>query len=94
MPMGPGPLGFAYFVAVKLTGYTVAAVVLKKAYHVSNHGSLKVGAIRTIIGLGAGLAYGGAGCFSFPNPRQLVQMRLPTSTWPVCYLFESPSGCS
>jgi hypothetical protein len=59
MPGGPSPLGFAYFVGVKLVGYTVAAVVLKRSYANSTAGTLKVGAIRTAIGVGAGLAYGG-----------------------------------
>jgi hypothetical protein len=33
--MGPGPLGFGYFVGVKLAGYTVAGSRLKKVYGTS-----------------------------------------------------------
>jgi hypothetical protein len=38
MPMGPGPLGFVYFVGVKLAGYTVAGSLLKKAYGTGTRG--------------------------------------------------------
>ncbi len=58
MPMGPAPLGFAYFVGIKFIGYSGAAVLLKKVYVASSHNPMKVGAIRTAIGIGAGLAYG------------------------------------
>ena len=30
MPVGPEPIGFAYFAAVKAAGYTAASVILKK----------------------------------------------------------------
>ncbi len=59
MPMGPAPLGFAYFVGVKLVGYTAAAFVLRRIYPDSKVAVAKVGAARTAIGIGAGLAYGG-----------------------------------
>ena len=59
MPMGPGPLGFVYFVGVKLAGYTAAGSLLKRVYGTGNPGLLKVGVTRTVIGLVAGLAYGG-----------------------------------
>jgi len=58
MPAGPSILGFVYFVGVKFAGYTAAAYVLKKAYTESPAGVAKVGAARTGIGIGAGLAYG------------------------------------
>ena len=57
--MGPGPLGFVYFVGVKLAGYTVAASLLKKVYGSGIPGLLNVAVTGTVIGLGAGLAYGG-----------------------------------
>ena len=58
MPMGPAPLGFAYFVGIEFIGYSCAAVLLKKVYVASSYNPMKVGAIRTAIGIGAGLAYG------------------------------------
>jgi len=58
MPMGPAPLGFAYFVGVKFVGYTAAAYLLKKVYPEFKAGIAKVGTARTAIGLVAGLAYG------------------------------------
>jgi hypothetical protein len=58
MPMGPGPLGFVYFMGIKFAGYAGAAAVLRKVYPASADGPLKVGGIRTLIGMGAGLAYG------------------------------------
>jgi hypothetical protein len=59
MPMGPAPLGFAYFVGVKFAGYTAAALAIRKFYPEFKGGIAKVGATRTAIGIGAGLAYGG-----------------------------------
>jgi hypothetical protein len=59
MPMGPGPLGFVYFVGVKLAGYTVAGSLLKKVHGSGTPGLLNVGVTGTVISLGAGLAYGG-----------------------------------
>ena len=58
MPMGPAPLGFAYFVGVKFAGYTAAAWGLRKLYPDYKGGIVKVGAARTGIGMAAGLAYG------------------------------------
>ena len=58
MPMGPEPLGFAYFVGVKLGGYTAAAYALRKVYPNTQAGAVKAGVARTAIGIGAGLAYG------------------------------------
>ncbi len=59
MPAGPSLLGFAYFVGVKFTGYTAAAYVLRRAYPESKSDFAKVGAVRTAIGIVAGLTYGG-----------------------------------
>jgi len=58
MPMGPAPLGFAYFVGIKFAGYTAAAYVLRKAFPEKHPGIAKVGAARTGIGLLAGVGYG------------------------------------
>jgi hypothetical protein len=58
MPMGPAPLGFTYFVGVKFVGYIAAAFVLRNAYPGFNGSVTKVGAARTAIGVGVGLAYG------------------------------------
>ncbi len=57
--MGPGPLGFVYFVGVKLAGYTVAGSLLKKVYGSGTPGLLNVGVTGMVTGLGAGLAYAG-----------------------------------
>ncbi len=53
--MGPGPLGFVYFVGVKLAGYTVAGSLLKKVYGSGIPGLLNVGVTGMVIGLFAGL---------------------------------------
>ena len=60
MPFGPAPLGFVYFAGVKFAGYTGAAAVLKRTvYPRAAAGVAKIGVVRTAIGLGAGLVYGG-----------------------------------
>jgi hypothetical protein len=59
MPAGPSALGFAYFVGVKFAGYTAAAYALRRAYPESKSGLVKVGVVRTAIGIAAGVAYGG-----------------------------------
>jgi hypothetical protein len=59
MPMGPAPLGFAYFAGVKFAGYSAAALVLGRAYKTPAN-ALKVGLARTGIGLVAGTLFGGA----------------------------------
>ncbi len=58
MAGAPTEVGFAVFAGVKLAGYIGAARALKWAYPASRHGTLKVGAARTAIGVVAGLAYG------------------------------------
>ena len=58
MPMGPAPLGFAYFVGVKFAGYTAAALVIRKFYPPIKSGAVRVGMARTAIGIGAGFLYG------------------------------------
>ena len=54
MPAGPAPLGLMYFAAVKLAGYTAAAVLLRRRYPESTAAPWMVGGVRTLIGLGAG----------------------------------------
>ncbi len=58
MPMGPAPLGFAAFVAVKFVGYTAAAKLLQRAYEAPQVSFLKVGSARTSLGIVAGIVYG------------------------------------
>lgn len=67
MPMGPGPIGFATFVAVKWAGYTGAAYALRLAYAVPSASVLKVGSTRTAVRIGAGLAYGALWLFGLPK---------------------------
>jgi hypothetical protein len=64
--MGPTPLAFVYFVGVKALGYTAAAPVIKRLYDpekASAPSVLRVGLTRTAIGVGFGVAYGGAWFF-------------------------------
>jgi len=63
MPGGPGPTGFAAFLAVKYVGYSLAGRVLNYAYNLPVHSAWKVGGVRTAIGLGAGAAVGAAALF-------------------------------
>ena len=77
MPMGPAPLGFAYFVGTKFAGYAVAAFAIRKLYPQFSGGIGKVGATRTAIGLGAGLIYGGiwwagASLFHSADPSMIL----------------------
>jgi hypothetical protein len=58
MPMGPAPLGFAYFVGVKFAGYTAAAAIIRKFYPDFHGRTVSVGLARTGIGLAAGALYG------------------------------------
>jgi hypothetical protein len=58
MPAGPGPLGFVAFSGVKLVGYTIAALVLRKAYAKPSSNPILVGLARTAIGLIAGVSFG------------------------------------
>jgi len=59
MPAGPGPVGFVAFAGAKLAGYTLAALALKKAFKSPDINILKVGLVRTGIGLVAGALFGG-----------------------------------
>ncbi len=54
MPAGPAPFGLVYFAAVKLAGYTAAAIVLKRRFPESTAPPWLVGVVRTVIGLAAG----------------------------------------
>jgi hypothetical protein len=62
MPMGPAPLGLAYFAAVKLAGYTAYCGYLRKRYEEGvPHDwprTLILGGVRTLIGVGVGALYG------------------------------------
>jgi hypothetical protein len=61
--MGPAPLGFAYFSAIKLAGYTAAAWYFKRNYQRPDSSIWKFGAARTALGIAAGLSYGAAWWF-------------------------------
>src|SRR5262245_16747063 len=64
MAAGPGPVGFLAFGVVKFAGYTLAAAVLRKAYQKPSVGLLKVGVVRTAIGIVVGALFGGAILFA------------------------------
>jgi hypothetical protein len=60
--MGPSYLGFACFAAVKLAGYTAYSSYLRKRYEDGDPRdwprTLQIGGVRTLIGVGVGVAYG------------------------------------
>ncbi len=56
MPIGPEPLGFVYYVAVKLAGYSFAGHLLRKKLGHSLH-YIVFGIARTLLGVAAGIAY-------------------------------------
>jgi hypothetical protein len=58
MPMGSAPWGYAYFVGVKLAGYTGAAAVIRRWYPEFRGRTFVVGLARTAIGIAMGAAYG------------------------------------
>jgi hypothetical protein len=62
MPMGPSPAGFAYFVGIKFLGYSAYAQRLRRKFDDHpNQGvalTLKIGGLRTVIGIVVGLSYG------------------------------------
>ncbi len=100
MPMGPAPLGFAYFVGVKFVGYTSAALVIRKVYPEFKGRILRVGLTRTAIGIGAGAAYGALWFFlsksafrtADPNPwlyfGGLLPVRIAEWMWLVHLFFD------
>jgi hypothetical protein len=53
-------LGYSVFCAVKFAGYSLAAHVLARRYGRPEPSSVKVGAVRTLIGMAVGAAYFGA----------------------------------
>jgi len=63
VPAGPNALGFVYFSAVKLAGYTAAAWYFKRDYKRPDSSVWKVGAARTALGIAAGVSYGAAWWF-------------------------------
>jgi hypothetical protein len=60
VPGGPTELGFVYFSAVKLVGYTAAAWYFKSDYKKHDSSVWKIGAARTALGIAAGVSYGAA----------------------------------
>jgi hypothetical protein len=62
MPMGPTTVGFAYFVGTKFLGYSAYAHGLRRKF--DDHPeqgvarTLKIGGLRTVIGIVVGLSYG------------------------------------
>ena len=58
MPGGPTLIGLGAFAAIKLTGYSVAGSALNRWNDVSAPHPLAFGGARTLLGLGAGVAYG------------------------------------
>jgi hypothetical protein len=69
MAGGPGPTGFAAFLAVKYAGYSLAGGVLNWAYSTRERSAWKVGLVRTVIGVAAGVTFG------------LAAMYLPIGGW-------------
>jgi len=53
-------LGYTVFCAVKFAGYSLAAHFLARRYERPQHSSVKVGAVRTLIGMVVGALYFGA----------------------------------
>jgi hypothetical protein len=53
----PGPLGLAAFSGVKLAGYTLAGVVLRRAYPATRARALTIGLTRAAVGLAVGLLH-------------------------------------
>jgi hypothetical protein len=64
VPAGPNELGFVYFSAVKLAGYTAAAWYFKRNYQRPDSNIWKIGAARTALGIAAGVSYGAAFWFT------------------------------
>src|SRR5262245_28266620 len=63
MPVGPEPLGFAYFAGMKFAGYSTYAAIVKRKETVARSDSSvppswRVGLVRTLIGLLAGVSFG------------------------------------
>ncbi len=84
MPMGPSSLGFVYFAAVKLAGYTAYSGYLRKRYEDGDprdwFRTLRIGGVRTLIGLGVGAAYGAVawtGIFGEKTPVVFLVGLLP-----------------
>lgn len=51
----PGPFGFAAFAGIKLAGYTVAGVTLRRLYPATRALAFTIGATRTATGLAVGI---------------------------------------
>lgn len=55
MAMGGDALGLLYFCSIKFAGYTAMAAVLRRHYPGSTAAPWRVGLVRTVIGLVAGM---------------------------------------
>ena len=80
MPMGPGPIGFLAFAGVKWAGYSLAAKGLNYAYENQSNGPVKVGLVRTGIGVATGLLYTGV-WFLVGEDRLLAMFVVPEGLW-------------
>ena len=58
MPAGSTEIGIAAFVGVKLVGYTVAGIALRRAYERTGPVPIAFGVSRTLLGIAVGMAYG------------------------------------
>jgi hypothetical protein len=58
MPMGPEPLGMAYFTAVKFAGYSLAGRQLNRLTSSRRPRAFTFGIARTALGLAAGISFG------------------------------------
>ena len=67
MAMGGDALGLLYFGAIKFAGYTAMAAVLRRHYPGSTAASWRVGLVRTLIGLVAGM-----GVMLLAEPLQVI----------------------
>jgi len=87
-------LGYTVFCAVKFAGYSLAAHFLARRYERPQHSSVKVGAVRTLIGMVVGALYFGAQLAiarSPPRQRSRVHGRLApvrvAEWWFLIWLF-------
>jgi hypothetical protein len=71
MPIGRGPVGFGVFLLVEFAGYAGAAQMLSKSYELPTN-SWKVGGVRTVIGVAAGLMYFGLWSLSKSEPSPFL----------------------
>jgi hypothetical protein len=84
---GPAPMGFAYFAAIKLAGYTVAGSRLNRVYRTAAPKPLVFGIARTTLGINAGVAFP-----RLPGNSALGDRK--SSTTSCSRPFVSRNGCS